>query len=101
MRGYTVQPSMTPKRLAYLQAVERNGTYEPRHGACANHCIVLGWVETVLRMPDGRLVGFDDLPVGEERWNALQSAEIIGQRLTAKGKAELNRTRTEAKAALG
>jgi hypothetical protein len=86
VRDYNLHGVMTPKRLAYLRAVERAGTYAPRHGVVANHCLRLLWVETVVRRADGTVIPWDDVPPGEHRHD-----EIIGQRLTGEGRMMLER----------
>lgn len=84
MRSYVLHGVMTPKRLAYLKAVADAGTYEPRHSVVANHCIRLGWVESVARLPDGSLSSWADLS-----WN--DKGEFVGQRLTDEGRRMLER----------
>lgn len=76
---YDIHPVMTSKRLAYLQAVSRDEPYAPRHGVVANHCLKFGWVESVIRLPDGSLHNWQELP-------ALTSGEWVGQRLTRAGR---------------
>lgn len=80
--GYTLHPHPTPKRLDYLRAVNEAGIYEPRHGIVANHCLTLGWVESVLRLPGGLIVRWRDKPFETP-------GEWIGQRLTDEGRAIL------------
>jgi hypothetical protein len=87
--SYTIHPHMTPKRLAYLRAVEADAPYEPRHGVVANHCLRLGWIETVVKRPDSTIMSWDEVPPGEHRFD-----EIVGQRLTAEGREVLRRAET-------
>lgn len=84
MRRYVIHPEMTPKRLAYLQVVELNAPYEPRHGIVANHCLQLGWVESVVRLPDGSLCPWKDLPFDAK-------GDWVGQRLTAAGRSAMRK----------
>lgn len=93
MRTYTIYPTLTPKRLAYLWAVEANALYEPRHDVTANHCLALGWVETVVSR-DGEVLSWDELPRGEDFWPAVQRSQILGQRLTDKGRQVLEDARS-------
>lgn len=81
MRSNTIHPCPTPKRMAYLRAVEGSAPYQPRHGIVANHCLRLGWVETVVQRPDGSIMTWEEVPPGEHQFE-----EILGQRLTEKGR---------------
>lgn len=81
---YSIRELMTPKRREYLSAVAASTEpYQPRHGVVANHCLVLGWVETVIRTTDGRIMAWHDIPLGE------RPGSILGARLTEAGRAAL------------
>lgn len=78
---------LTPARLTYLRAVEAAGVYDKRHGVVANHCIRLGWVDGVLRMPDGSLLPYEQREPGSS-WEGVTWA---GQTLTEEGREMLRR----------
>jgi hypothetical protein len=79
-----VQSVLTDKRIAYLRAVAAHEPYEPRHGIVANHCLRLGWVESVIRMPSGILRPWKEMPFAAK-------GEWVGQRLTDEGRRMLRK----------
>jgi hypothetical protein len=77
-----LKPNLTGGRLHYLKQVMRAGIYSPRHGVTANHCLRLGWVETVCRFSDGSVEAHSTR-------SRPHCEKVLGERLTDAGRAIL------------
>lgn len=81
-----IAKGLSPAQRKYLLAVGASeAPYTPRHGVTANWALRHGYVDTIVRLGDGREGAWKDFHAGDRIEIGID--ELLGQRLTLLGAA--------------